>query len=64
MKHFKDGDQLVITHDDFVDPQESPAYFIPLDSHVARTILRDGFRGLSVSDLSLLRAALAAEEKT
>ncbi|MFH1486717.1 MAG: hypothetical protein ABIH46_11655 [Chloroflexota bacterium] len=30
MKFFIDGDQLVITKDDFVDLQESQALFVPL----------------------------------
>ena len=32
MKWFLDGDQVVVTHDDFIDLQESPAVFIPTDS--------------------------------
>ena len=32
MKCFVDGDQICIVRDDFVDLQESPAFFIPLDS--------------------------------
>lgn len=42
MKFFTDGDQLVITKDDFVDLQESPAVFYPLDGEIATTILRAG----------------------
>lgn len=61
MKHFKDGDQLVITRDDFVNLQESPAHFVPLDSQLAKTILENGFGGLSVSDLSFIHAVLDAE---
>lgn len=39
MKHFVDGDQLCITRDDFVNLQESPVVFYPLDSVVAKTVL-------------------------
>lgn len=39
MKYFIDGDQLVITRDDFVDLQESPAVFYPLDSDMAQAVL-------------------------
>lgn len=42
MKHFIDGDQLVITKDDFINLQESSAVFYPLDSEIARTVLEAG----------------------
>ena len=38
MKYFEDGNQLVITKDDFVSLQESPAVFYPLESKIAKTI--------------------------
>lgn len=42
MKYFIDGDQLVITKDDFINLQESPAAFYPLDGKIARTVLEAG----------------------
>jgi hypothetical protein len=63
MKTFQDGDRLCVTRDDFINLQESPAYFLSMDSPMAATILRDGLLGLPLEDLSFLRAALAAEEK-
>ena len=52
MKHFVDGDQLVITKDDFVDFQESPAVFHPLESEIAKTVLKAGsVIALPVGDL-------------
>ena len=52
MKFFTDGDQLVITRDDFVDLQESPAVFYPLESEVAKTVLGAGtIIALPVGDL-------------
>ena len=58
MKYFEDGDQLVITRDDFVNLQESPAVFFKLDSEVAKTVLRSGIRGLPIGDLRSINAAL------
>jgi len=59
VKHFIDGDQLVITKDDFVDLQESPAIFYPLDSDIAKTILKEGkIRDLPLGDLMLVRNSL------
>ena len=39
MKCFKDGDQLCIIRDDFINLQESKIVFIDLDSKVAKEIL-------------------------
>jgi hypothetical protein len=39
MKYFIDGDQVVVTRDDFVDLQESPAVFVPVDSPMGQEIL-------------------------
>jgi hypothetical protein len=53
MKFFKDGDQLVITKDDFVDLQESPVVFYPLESEVAKTVLEaDTVIALPLGDLA------------
>ena len=52
MKFFTDGDQLVITKDDFIDLQESPAVFYPLESEIAKTVLGAGsIIALPVGDL-------------
>lgn len=52
MKFFTDGDQLVITKDDFVGLQESPAVFYPLESEIAKTVLGAGtLIALPVGDL-------------
>ena len=52
MKYFVDGDQLVITKDDFVDFQESPALFYPLESEIAKAVLEAGrIIALPVGDL-------------
>ncbi len=59
MKHFVDGNQLVITKDDFVDLQESPAVFYPLGSETARTVLEAGtIIALPVGDLIHIRNLL------
>ena len=51
MKHFVDGNQLVITRDDFVDLEESPALFFPLTTHVAETVLKGGLLSLPLEVL-------------
>ena len=52
MKYFQDGDQLVITKDDFINLQESPAAFFRLDSEIAKTVLREGtVIALPIADL-------------
>ena len=38
MKYFIDGNQLVLTNDDFVDLQESPAGCFPLDERGQRIL--------------------------
>lgn len=59
MKYFVDGDQLVITKDDFVNLQESPALFYPLESEIAKIILEVGrVVALPLSDLVRIRAEL------
>lgn len=59
MKYFQDGDQLCITRDDFVDLQESPAVFIPIDGDVARQILSGGILSISICDLRQLQDELS-----
>ena len=46
MKNFIDGDQMVITRDNFVNLQESAAIFIPLSSELAKLVLSKGFSAL------------------
>lgn len=38
MKAFKDGDQWCIVEDDFINLQESPCEFVPVDSMMGRLI--------------------------
>lgn len=38
MKVFKDGDQWCIAEDDFINLQESPCAFVPVDSLMGRLI--------------------------
>jgi len=63
MKYFVDGDQLVITKGDFVDLQESPAVFYPLESETARTVLEAGIIALPIGDLRRIRNLLERKEK-
>lgn len=42
MKWHVDGNALCITTDRFVDLQQSPAYFVDLNSDIARTLLDRG----------------------
>ena len=58
MKWFKDGDQVAITKDDFVDLQESPAVFVPADSQAGQTIQRLGIRYLPLNELVAIRDQL------
>ena len=58
MKWFKDGDQVAITKDDFVDLQESPAVFVPADSQAGQTIQWLGVRHLPLNELIAIRDQL------
>ncbi len=60
MKYFIDGNQLVITRDDFVDLQESPALFYPISDEIAQVVLKRGVRGLPMGDLMQIREELNA----
>ena len=51
MKFTIDGDQVCFTKDDFVNLQESPAVFYPIDSETAKAVLRGGILSLSLRDL-------------
>lgn len=51
MKYFVDGDQVVVTKDDFVDLQESPIVFVAKDSEAGETICKIGIAGLAIGDL-------------
>jgi len=61
MKHFVDGDQLVVVRDDFVDLQESPAIFMPCGNKMAQAIQQSGFEALSVADRLGLKSELLAQ---
>lgn len=52
MRYFIDGDQVVVTKDDFVDLQESPAVFLPLNSETGNTIVNHGIKWLPLGDLA------------
>jgi hypothetical protein len=58
MKWFVDGDQAVITKDDFVDLQESPAVFVPRDSQAGETIEDKGIINLPLGDLRAIKGLL------
>lgn len=62
MKYFVDGDQLVITRDDFIDLQESPALFYPVGSDIAQTVLKaESIGALSVGVLMRMQRLLNLE---
>ena len=59
MKYFIDGDQMVITKDDFVNLQESPAVFYSLEGAIAKAILDAGtVIALPVGDLMRIQDLL------
>lgn len=52
----------MITKDEFINLQESPAVFFPLDSEIAQTILKAGtIIGLPLRDLIYVRNLLEEE---
>ena len=51
MKFSVDGDQICVTKDDFVNLQESPAVFYPLEGDIAKILLKDGILGLPIGML-------------
>ncbi|HUV67149.1 MAG TPA: hypothetical protein VMW24_24890 [Sedimentisphaerales bacterium] len=63
MKWFRDGDQICVTRDTFINLQESPAFFVPADGDMGRTIVRDGLLGLPLGDLAYLNMMLKLEEE-
>ena len=58
MKYFIDGDQVVITHNDFVDLQESPAVFVPANGEIGTTVRENGLMWLPFGDLIALKHQL------
>ena len=62
MKYSIDGDQICITKDDFINLQESPAVFYPVDGDIAKTVLKDGIPGLPIGELRKINAELARQE--
>ena len=61
MKWFIDGDQVVVTKDDFVNLQESPAVFVPRDSRIGRTVENEGIINLPLGDLRTIWEQLELE---
>lgn len=58
MKWFEDGNQIVITKDDFINLQESPTVFVNSESDTAKIIRDQGIIGLPIGDLFTIRALL------
>jgi len=58
MKYLVDGDQIVVTRDDFVDLQESPAVFVPVSSENGQAIASGGILALPIGDLARIKAEL------
>ncbi len=59
MKWFRDGDQICVTKDDFVDLQASPAFFIALELPIVQTILESGLDGLPKDTIEQFEFRLA-----
>ncbi len=58
MKWFIDGDQVVVTKDDFIDLQKSPAVFVSAESETGRAVQQNGILGLPFGDLALVEMLL------
>lgn len=59
MKWYENGDQLVVTYDDFKNLQESPAVFVDGGSEAARLVRKDGrVIAMPIGDLIAVRAIL------
>jgi len=58
MKYLVDGNQLVITLDDFINLQESPAVFIDAGSEIGQTIQHGGIGAMPFSALRKVFALL------
>ena len=58
MKWTIDGDQVVVTRDNFENLQESPAVFIPAGSEAGERIQQHGILGLSINDLVAINSLL------
>jgi len=58
MRWFRDGDQICVTQDDFVDLQKSPAFFLQGDCKLAQKLEQCGFSGLSEDNLNYLQRQL------
>jgi len=59
MRAFADGDQLCVTSDSFVNLQESPAMFVPLDSQLANKLTEEGKNMDDHQKVTLLLESLA-----
>jgi hypothetical protein len=61
VRFFKDGDQLAIVKDDFIDLASSPAVFFPLESEIAQAVLETGdFSTVPPDDLRRVSGLLEA----
>lgn len=58
MKWFQDGNQVVIVRDDFVDLQQSAAFFVPAACKEGQTIVQRGLRALPLGRLLDIRQEL------
>lgn len=62
MKHYIDGDQVVVVYDDFVDAQESPTVYIPRASFIGNAIETDGVNNLRPNEVEKIRRLLSEDK--
>ncbi len=64
MKYFIDGDHVAFTKDDFINLQESPVVFYPIESRIATTVLKaNDILALPLEDIRDIRDALERDER-
>ena len=63
MQWFLDGDQVVVTYDDFVDLQTSPAVFVPVEHVLGKRITYSGLESLMDHDRRRLEERLEERVK-
>jgi hypothetical protein len=56
-----DGDHVCVYRDDFVNLQESPALFFPLNGSIGQTVVKKGLEGLSFDELDKMWVTLAKQ---
>jgi len=61
MKVFADGDVWCFVRDDFVDLQESPAVFVPMDTEMGKRVSEKSFDGLTDGEAELILSVLKRE---